>query len=114
MTPRRPTWTVAEVAQRIGRDENMAAEYLDDYRRLGMARCINGRWWLTAGARRVLTGTAPSPPAATDEVWLDDADEPYDRRPGGWVRWTEDTGWTREKSGYVEWFRLTEDPREAA
>lgn len=30
--------------------------------------------------------------------------EPYDRRPGGWVRWSEETGWTRRNP--PSWPRL--------
>jgi hypothetical protein len=75
----------------------MAREYLDDYRKFGMARRIGGRWWLAAVARKALTAAAPNPPAIGDPMWLDDSNEPYDRRPGGWVRWHEWSGWTRER-----------------
>jgi hypothetical protein len=82
----RPTWTVAEVAQHSGRDEQAARWYLDAYRKLGMAGGVDGLWWLRAPVRRALTAAAPSEPCVADAAWID----------VGWVRWSKETGWERE------------------
>jgi hypothetical protein len=70
--PRRSTWTVAEVAQRIGRDEDAARWYLDAYERLRMAGCVRGRWWVRENARRILSATAPTKPTVADPEWYDE------------------------------------------